>query len=121
RIEGRANDSIVTPDGRVINSLALIYPVREVVGIEQFRIIQKKVDQFRIEIVRNGDFQAEGEWQIRESWSKLLRSPIDVTFEYPLRLQAERSGKFRHVVSEVPAGRTMANASTESSPTSKPA
>jgi phenylacetate-CoA ligase len=104
KIEGRANDLVVTPDGRVINSLALIYPVREIAGIEQFRILQKTVNRFHVEIVRNKDFQADDEARIQERWTKLLRSTIDVTFEYLPALRVERSGKFRHVVSEVPVG-----------------
>ena len=113
RIEGRANDSIVTPDGRVINSLALIYSVREISGIEHFRIFQKAVDRFYVEVVRNQDFRIQDEEQIRESWTKLLRSSIQITFEYLPSLHVERSGKFRHVVSEVPAGKRLGSALPE--------
>ncbi len=112
RIEGRANDAIVTPDGRVINSLALIYSVREISGIEQFRIFQRAVDRFYVEVVRNKDFRIQDEEQIRESWTKLLRSSIQITFEYLPSLHVERSGKFRHVVSEVPAGKMSGSALT---------
>jgi phenylacetate-CoA ligase len=109
RIEGRSNDAVVTPDGRIINSLALIYPVREVEGIEQFRIRQKQVDCFHVQIVRNEKFRLEGEERIRTGWAHLLRAPIEVTFEYLPSLPSERSGKFRHVISELPAGRALAN------------
>jgi phenylacetate-CoA ligase len=109
RIEGRSNDSVVTPDGRIINSLALIYGVREVEGIEQFRIRQKRVDCFHIQIVRDERFRMEGEDRIRKGWSKLLRAPVQVTFEYLPSLPAERSGKFRHLVSELQAGQPHSN------------
>jgi phenylacetate-CoA ligase len=101
KIEGRANDLIVAPDGRLINSLALIYPVREIGGIEHFRILQRAVDRFHVEIVRSADYRTQDEEQIRERWTKLLRSSIHVTFDYLPSLRPERSGKFRHVVSEV--------------------
>jgi phenylacetate-CoA ligase len=104
RIEGRSNDSIVAPDGRIINSLAVIYPVREVEGIEQFRICQKGLNRFHIQIVRNGRFSKDGEDRIRRGWIQLLRAPLEVTFEYVSDLPTERSGKFRHVVSELPDG-----------------
>jgi phenylacetate-CoA ligase len=107
RIEGRSNDSIIAPDGRVINSLALVYPVREVEGIEQFRICQKAVDRFHIQIVRNSHYSKSSEEHIRESWSKLLRSHPEIIFEYPSALVAERSGKFRHVVSEISSEATV--------------
>lgn len=107
RIEGRANDSVVAPDSRIINALALIYPIREEEGIEQFRIYQKTVDRFHVQVVRNESFQAAGADRIRKSWSQLLRTPLDVTFEYLPELPKESSGKFRHVISEVPAGRSV--------------
>ena len=110
RIEGRSNDSVVAPDGRIINSLALIYPVREISGILQYRICQKSLTCFHVQIVRNENFQSDGEDRIRKNWTRLLRSELDVTFEYVAALPSERSGKFRHVISEVPAGR---NSETE--------
>ena len=119
KIEGRANDLIVAPDGRVINSLALIYPVREITGIEHFRILQKVVNRFHVEIVRNQDFRTQDEDQIRELWTKLLRSSIQVTFEYLPSLRVERSGKFRHVVSEVPVRQVLGGAPPAPGPGSR--
>lgn len=104
RIEGRSNDLVVAPDGRMINALALVYPLREVEGIEQYRICQKDVDRFQVQIVANGAYRKDGEERIRTGWSKLLRAPVQVNFEYLPAIPAERMGKFRHVVSEVPSG-----------------
>jgi phenylacetate-CoA ligase len=101
RIEGRSNDAVVAPDGRIMNALALVYPLREVNGIEQFRICQKRVDHIHVQIVRNECFQKEGEDRIRKGWTQLFRSPLNVTFEYLSCLPREGSGKFRHVVSEL--------------------
>ena len=101
RIDGRSNDSVLAPDGRVINSLALVYPLREVEGIEQFRICQKTLGTFHVQIIRNEHFQPESEDRIRNAWIQLLRSPLNVTFEYVSEISRQRSGKFRHVVSEV--------------------
>jgi phenylacetate-CoA ligase len=101
RIEGRSNDSIVTPDGRIINALALVYPLREVAGVEQFRICQKRVDTLHVQIVRNQDFLPSGEEHVTRAWTRLFRSPLHITFEYLPDLPREHSGKFRHVVSEL--------------------
>jgi phenylacetate-CoA ligase len=101
RIEGRSNDLVVAPDGRRINSLALVYPLREISGIEQYRISQKELDCFHVQMVCNGSFPTDGEDRIRRGWSQLLRTRVRVTFEYLSRIPAEPKGKFRHVVSEV--------------------
>jgi phenylacetate-CoA ligase len=104
RIEGRSNDSIVAPDGRLINALALVYPLREIEGIEQYRICQKRKDSFHVQMVCNRRFRKEGEERIRAGWRQLLRTPVEVMFEYLPRIPSERAGKFRHVVSEVAGG-----------------
>lgn len=110
RVEGRSNDSIVSPDGRIINSLALIYPVREIEGIEHFRIRQQKPDRFHVQLVRNERFPIDGEERIRRAWEHLLRSSVEVIFDYLPALPAERSGKFRHVVSDLPNGGNIVDA-----------
>lgn len=107
RIEGRSNDLVVTPDGRLINSLALIYAIREVAGVEHFRIRQKLPDSFHVEIVRNQQYAPDAEERIRRGWSQLMRSPVAVTFDYLPSLAAEKSGKFRHVLSDIAEGRSL--------------
>ena len=102
RIEGRSNDVIIAADGRMINSLALIYTLREIPGVDHFRIRQKAVDRFAIQLVKNGQFPPEAEERIRKGWTQLLRVPVEVTFEYMAQLPLEGSGKFRHVVCEIP-------------------
>jgi len=109
RIDGRSNDSIVAPDGRIINSIALVYPLREIGGIEQYRICQKSTDRFHVQIVVNEAYRKEDEERIRVAWAKLLRAPVQVSFEYLPGIPAERQGKFRHITSEVPASREIEN------------
>jgi phenylacetate-CoA ligase len=105
RIEGRSNDSIVAPDGRLINALALVYPLREIAGIDQYRIRQKRTDCFHVQLVCNDQFRKDqGEERIRVGWKQLLRTPVEVSFEYLPKLAPERTGKFRHVVCEMPRG-----------------
>ena len=101
RVEGRSNDTVLAPDGRIINSLALIYAVREIPGVARFRIYQKSPDRFHMQIVKNADFSQASEERIRHGWTQLMRAPVTVTFEYLAELELERSGKFRHVISEL--------------------
>jgi phenylacetate-CoA ligase len=106
RVEGRSNDTILAPDGRMINSLALIYSVREVEGIERFRITQKTPTTFHVQLVCTTKYARSGEEHIRKAWAQLLRAPVAATFEYLSELPLERSGKFRHVVSELQTAKT---------------
>lgn len=112
KIEGRTTDFIVAQDGTVLHALSVIYVVRELDGIEQFKIRQKAVDRFHVQIVRNERYSTENESRIREGLRQRMRSPVEVTIEYLPVLAPERSGKFRHVVSEVPIGNVEVTAGT---------
>jgi phenylacetate-CoA ligase len=101
RIVGRSNDCIMAPDGRNIHDLALVYPLREIEGIDSFRIHQLTIKQLHVQIVRNEHFRGDSEEKLRKSWRALLRAPVEITFEYLPRLLADRSGKFRHIISDL--------------------
>lgn len=110
RIEGRSNDSIIAPDGRHINSLALAYPLREVEGVVQYQIRQKTVDRFEVRWVVSDALRPAAEEQIRDKWSRLLRTSVRVDFEYVKSIPSGHRGKFRHVVSDVPASEFLRSA-----------
>ncbi len=101
KIQGRTTDFVVAPDGTILHALSVIYIVRELDGVEQFRIRQKKVDHLHVQLVRNDRFRPENEGRIREGLRKRLHANVDVTIEYLPVLPPERSGKYRHVISDV--------------------
>jgi phenylacetate-CoA ligase len=101
RIEGRMTDFIVAPDGRVLHALSVIYVLREVEGLEQFRVRQKTLDSFQIQIVKNERYRTESEARIRKGLEQRLRAPLKVTIDYFPALPPEASGKFRQVISDV--------------------
>jgi phenylacetate-CoA ligase len=102
RIEGRTTDFIVGADGTVLHALSVIYILREIDGIEQFRIHQRALDRFHVQLVKNRNYTDESNDRIRDGFCKRLRSQVEVTIEHVPHMAAERSGKFRYVVSEVP-------------------
>jgi phenylacetate-CoA ligase len=104
RIEGRSTDFIVAPDGTILHALSVIYILRVIEGIAEFKIRQKEVDRFHLHIVRNEKYKMEDESRIREGLRKRLRAPVEVTIDYVDSIPPERSGKFRYVISEVPMG-----------------
>jgi phenylacetate-CoA ligase len=104
RIEGRKTDFIIAPDGRVMHGLSLIYIMREIAGIEQFRIIQKDLRAFEVEIVRTATYNPECEQKIRAGFSQRLRTPVTLHVTYLSSLPTSPNGKFRYVISEVHGG-----------------
>jgi phenylacetate-CoA ligase len=101
RIEGRTTDSIVAPDGRVLHALSVIYVLREIEGIERFRIRQQSPDRFHIQLVTNECYQAASESLIRAGLEQRLRASLNVRIEYLPAFPPEASGKFRQVISDV--------------------
>ena len=100
-IQGRTTDFIVARDGTVMHGLALIYVLRDIEGIEQFKIVQESLDRTRVQIVRGDGFDATIEPSIRHAFRQRLGEGVEVRLEYVDEIPAERSGKFRYVVSRV--------------------
>ena len=107
KIEGRSTDFIVAPDGTILHALGVIYVLREINGVAQFKIRQKTVDRLDVHIVRNEHYKMEDEARIREGLRKRLHAPVEVVIEYVDTIPPERSGKFRYVISEVPMGKDV--------------
>jgi phenylacetate-CoA ligase len=101
RIEGRKSDFIVTPDGRVMHGLSLIYVLRNIAGVEQFRITQKALDEFQLELVTGSGFNRESESLIRNEFEQRMRAPVTVRINYSSAMPVSSNGKFRYVVSEL--------------------
>lgn len=100
-IEGRATDFIITPDKRVMHGLSLIYVLREIQGIKEFKIIQEETDFFKVKIVKNSDYSLKSEEDIIEGFQKRIRANVKIEFIYPPKIEADKSGKFRYVVSKL--------------------
>ena len=52
-IQGRTTDFVIAQDGTVLHGLALIYVLRDIEGIESFKIVQESLDKTKIQIVKN--------------------------------------------------------------------
>jgi phenylacetate-CoA ligase len=49
-VEGRTTDFVIAPDETILHALSIIYVLREIEGMEQFRVRQKSIDRFRLQI-----------------------------------------------------------------------
>lgn len=101
KIQGRTTDFIVTPDGRWQHALSIIYVVRDITGVEQFKIIQEAVDDVRVLLVTNEMYPAEGDARIVAGFKKRMGESVRVSVEHLSDIPREASGKFRYVVSKV--------------------
>jgi phenylacetate-CoA ligase len=101
-IVGRQTDFIVRSDGTIMHALAVIYVLRSVDGVDQFKCIQLGPRVIQVLIVPGQRWsEASGEAVVSG-----LRARLGTDVEVEVKLQdaipAEASGKHRYVVSHVP-------------------
>ncbi|MCU0949628.1 MAG: phenylacetate--CoA ligase family protein [Burkholderiaceae bacterium] len=102
-IEGRTTDFVVAADGTVMHGLALIYVVRDLPGIARFKIIQWDRQRTTVQLVPGPEYRAELEATIRSGLKARLGAGVAVEIECVADIPAERSGKFRYIVSHAGA------------------
>lgn len=100
-IQGRTTDFIVAQDGTLMHGLALIYAVRNLPGVEQFKIIQHNVDRVEVQIVPNSAFDGTAERSIVDDFRARLGSGARIEVLRVAEIAREKSGKYRYVVSHV--------------------
>lgn len=101
-IQGRATDFVLAKDGTVMHGLALIYTLRDIPGMSAFKIIQESLDHTRVLIVpsTNCDVPAAID-RIKRDFAARLGEGVMVSVETVSEVPAEKSGKYRYVISKV--------------------
>ncbi|WP_326539098.1 phenylacetate--CoA ligase family protein [Pseudorhodoferax sp.] len=103
-VQGRTTDFVVARDGTIMHGLALIYTVRDLPGVERFRIEQLSLDETVVKIVAGTGFDAASEQRIVHDFRARLGSAVRVRIEKVGEIPNEASGKYRYVVSHVKPG-----------------
>jgi phenylacetate-CoA ligase len=102
-VQGRTTDFVVAEDGTVMHGLALIYILRDLAGLRSFKIVQESRSRIRVLLVPEPGFDLRLLDEIKAGFRARLGPQVEVHTELLPELQAERSGKFRYVVSHVAA------------------
>lgn len=100
-IQGRSTDFIAAADGTLMHGLALIYIIRDLPSVTEFKIIQESKQLTRVQLVANSAFNEIHKEQIVEGFKKRLGHSVEVQVEKVNEIAAEASGKMRYVVSRV--------------------
>jgi len=102
KIQGRTTDFIISPDGRWQHGLSLIYVMRDIPGVADFKIIQEAVDDIRVLVkIHETLFPEKGKSQIVEGFKKRMGQMVNVNIEIVDEIKKDPSGKYRYVVSKV--------------------
>jgi phenylacetate-CoA ligase len=102
KIRGRTTDFVVTPDGRWQHALSIIYVVRDIEGVDEFKIIQNAVDDVTVLLkVHEGMYPPDGNQRIVNGFKKRMGSEVQVDIQMTDHIPRDASGKYRYVVSQV--------------------
>lgn len=100
-LEGRSTDFLVASNGTVMHGLSLIYIVRDLAGVKQFKIVQESLALTEILLVTDGAFDPANLAAIERGAQARLGQDVRVNVRLVDSIAPERSGKYRYVVSKV--------------------
>lgn len=101
RIEGRTTDFVVAQDGTILHGLSLIYVLRDIDGVGEFRIEQESLDRVTVKLVASESLPAAVDQTIVGEFRKRLGATVEVNVSRVHAILREGSGKHRYVVSRV--------------------
>ncbi len=104
---GRTTDFVVRPDGVIMHALAVIYVLRAVEGIAEFKLIQHTVRDVEVLLVTDAKWTATCRDQVRAGLVARLGSEVRISIRLVEAIPVEASGKRRHVESHVPLPRGL--------------
>lgn len=99
-IEGRTDNFVTTPDGRVFSPIIWTILMRAILGIAQYRIVQESKSEFTVQLVKDNDFSSKTVSQIKNAIKKAL-GDVQVKIELMEELPRDKTGKLRSVISKV--------------------
>lgn len=99
-VEGRRTDFLVTPDGRIMHALAVIYVLRDAPGLREFQVVQESLSRVTVAVVPDVEFRQQNQDDTISRLRRLLGSGVEVDVRLVDSIPRP-SGKHRYVISQV--------------------
>ena len=104
-VQGRTTDFLYLPDGTIQHALSIIYPLRSMVGMRQFRVTQHADYAVTIDVICDGRRERITREAVSRRVLPVLGRQVAVDVRMVDRIDTADSGKYRYVVSHVrPSG-----------------
>jgi len=97
---GRSDDVVKLPSGKIASLWPFTFLLRDMNGLEQYRIIQESVEHLVVQLAFYGDPNIDALVQLRSRFMELLGEPIRVDIQCVDGLGDETS-KFRSFISKL--------------------
>jgi phenylacetate-CoA ligase len=98
-VDGRIEDYIVTPDGRMIGRADHIF--KEQLDVAEAQILQETESELEVLLVPRASYDEHSERELLEEFRLRIGSDIDINLQYVESIPREPNGKFRAVKSKV--------------------
>ena len=107
---GRQTDFVVAADGRIMHALALIYVLRAVPGVVQFKCVQHSLAYLEVQLVIDANWNEAAQQAVINGLRARLGAQLEVKLRILDDIPPEASGKHRYVVSHVPLAEALRQA-----------
>ena len=101
KLEGRSEDFIKLPSGKIFAPTTFSIIMRDVKGIKQYRIVQEELDKLTVYLVKGNDWGRSTPQRIRERIARTLQEDIDIKIDIVDSIPRETSRKIRSVISKL--------------------
>lgn len=98
-IEGRIDDYVITRDGRRVGRLARVFTL--VNGVSTTQLVQKRVGQFELHVLRGERLSFSGDFPTE--LSRMLNEPVELKVVEVDSFERTRNGKVRSVLRRIEA------------------
>ncbi|MCI0503242.1 AMP-binding protein [Candidatus Micrarchaeota archaeon] len=103
-LEGRCNDYITLPSGRLVPGITLIRCLKAIPSVLQFQIIQQKDLHVDVVIVPSGAMGDADYVQIADGMNAVLQEQLQISIKTADRIRPGAGGKHRYILSKCPGG-----------------
>jgi phenylacetate-CoA ligase len=98
-VEGRADDYVITPEGRRIMRFDYIF--KDTANIRESQVVQRRLGGITVRIVREPAYGEADEALVRGLVRQWISAALEVEFEYVPEIPRTARGKFQAVKSEL--------------------
>jgi phenylacetate-CoA ligase len=95
-----------------MHGLSLIYILRDLPGVQGFKIVQESLGLTRVQVVPGPGFGAAQEDAVVAGFKRRLGAGVQVRVERVGVIAPEKSGKYRYVISRVNSGSPVSSLET---------
>jgi len=101
-VEGRCDDFIRLSGDRSVAPPVFHTTMKSVPGISEFQVVQENEDEIIVYIAKLDDFNDEKVFvEVEKEFKKILGNTLTVTTKIVNKIEREKSGKLRSVVSKI--------------------